>query len=61
MHGLVATFIGRPTESGGTSGYHLHFSAWDGDRNVFDDPEGENGLSRTPTGSWAACSSMRAA
>jgi glutamine synthetase len=46
MHGLVATFIGRPTESGGTSGYHLHFSSWDGDRNAFDDPEGENGLSR---------------
>ena len=45
MNGLVATFIGRPTEGGGTSGYHLHFSAWDGDRNLFDDPEGEKGLS----------------
>jgi len=45
MHGLVATFIGRPTEGGGTSGYHLHFSAWDGDRNVFDDPNGNLGLS----------------
>jgi glutamine synthetase len=44
MHGLVATFIGRPTEGGGTSGYHLHFSAWDDDRNVFDDPEGKEGI-----------------
>lgn len=45
MHGLVATFIGRPLASGGTSGYHLHFSAWDGDRNVFDDPSGQDGIS----------------
>jgi glutamine synthetase len=45
IHGLVATFIGRPTEGGGTSGYHLHFSAWDGGRNVFDDPQGKLGLS----------------
>jgi glutamine synthetase len=45
VHGLVATFMGRPTESGGTSGYHLHFSAWDGDQNRFDDPDGERGLS----------------
>jgi glutamine synthetase len=45
IHGLVATFIGRPTETGGTSGYHLHMSAWDDGENVFDDPEGEYGLS----------------
>jgi glutamine synthetase len=45
IHGLVATFMGRPTEGGGTSGYHLHFSAWDGDTNRFDDPEGEHGIS----------------
>lgn len=45
MHGLVATFIGRPME-GGTSGYHLHISAWDeAGANVFDDPAGEYGLS----------------
>ncbi len=45
-HGLVATFMGRPIDGGGTSGYHLHFSAWDeAGRNVFDDPEGEYGLS----------------
>jgi glutamine synthetase len=45
MNGLVATFIGRPTEGGGTSGYHLHFSAWEGDRNVFHDADGDRGLS----------------
>jgi glutamine synthetase len=45
IHGLVATFIGRPTEGGGTSGYHLHFSAWEEGRNVFDDPAGKDGLS----------------
>jgi glutamine synthetase len=45
MNGLVATFIGRPTEGGGTSGYHLHFSTRDGERNAFDDPEGSLGLS----------------
>jgi glutamine synthetase len=45
LHGLVATFMGKPTESGGTSGYHLHMSAWDGGENRFDDPEGEQGLS----------------
>jgi glutamine synthetase len=45
MHGLVATFMGRPME-GGTSGYHLHISGWNaaGD-NVFEDPAGEHGLS----------------
>ncbi len=41
MHGLLATFIGRPFDGGGTSGYHLHFSAWDGERNVFHDPAAE--------------------
>jgi glutamine synthetase len=45
IHGLVATFIGRPTETGGTSGYHLHISAWEDDKNLFDDPQGEHGLS----------------
>jgi glutamine synthetase len=45
LHGLVATFIGRPTEGGGTSGYHLHISAWDGGKNTFDDPDGRLGLS----------------
>jgi glutamine synthetase len=45
MHGLLATFIGRPVADGGTSGYHLHFSAWDGESNVFEDPGAALGLS----------------
>jgi glutamine synthetase len=45
MHDLVATFIGKPTESGGTSGYHLHISSWEGDANTFDDPTGALGMS----------------
>ena len=45
LHGLIATFIGRPIEGGGTSGYHLHFSAWDGDRNMFDEPGEKDGIS----------------
>lgn len=45
MHGLVATFIGRPVAGGGTSGYHLHFSAWEGDRNAFEDPSAPHGIS----------------
>jgi glutamine synthetase len=45
QHGLVATFMGKPVQELGTSGYHLHLSLWDGDANVFDDPAGELGLS----------------
>jgi glutamine synthetase len=45
MHGLVATFMGRPME-GGTSGYHLHISGWNAaGANVFEDPSDEHGLS----------------
>ncbi len=46
-YGLVATFMGKPVQELGTSGYHLHLSMWDGDRNVFDDPEAEDGISDT--------------
>lgn len=49
-HGLVATFIGRPLEGGGTSGYHLHFSAWEKGRNVFDDPQASDGISAAARG-----------
>lgn len=45
MHGLVATFIGRPVAGGGTSGYHLHLSAWEGERNAFEDPSAPYGIS----------------
>ena len=45
-HGLVATFMGKPVQELGTSGYHLHLSLWneDGD-NAFHDPHAEDGLS----------------
>jgi glutamine synthetase len=46
-HGLVATFMGKPIQELGTSGYHLHLSMWDGDKNAFDDPDGADGLSDT--------------
>ncbi len=45
-HGLVATFMGKPIQELGTSGYHLHLSMWDEEgENAFDDPEGDDGLS----------------
>jgi len=45
-HGLVATFMGKPVQELGTSGYHLHLSLWneEGD-NAFADPDGPDGLS----------------
>ncbi len=46
-YGLVATFMGKPVQELGTSGYHLHLSMWDGDKNAFDDPSGPDGISDT--------------
>lgn len=46
--GLLATFMPKPFNDEGGSGYHLHFSALDADgKAVFDDPSAEHGLSRT--------------
>ena len=45
-HGLVATFMGKPLQEQGTSGYHLHISLWDGEgANAFADVDGPDGLS----------------
>jgi glutamine synthetase len=45
-HGLVATFMGKPVQELGTSGYHLHLSLWnDEGENAFHDPDGPDGLS----------------
>ncbi|MCO1575072.1 glutamine synthetase family protein [Crossiella sp. SN42] len=45
-HGLHATFMGKPFNDDGGSGFHLHLSIADGEgRNLFDDPGGEHGLS----------------
>jgi len=46
--GKLATFMAKPFNDEGGSGFHLHFSAVDGDgRNVFDDPSAPYGLSAT--------------
>ncbi len=48
-HGLVATFMGKPIQELGTSGYHLHLSLWDGEENAFHDPDADDGLSAVCT------------
>jgi glutamine synthetase len=46
--GKLATFMAKPFNDEGGSGFHLHFSAVDGDgRNVFNDPSAPFGLSAT--------------
>ena len=57
-HGLVATFMGKPVQELGTSGYHLHLSLWneDGD-NAFDDPDGGGRALRRSAGSSSRASS----
>jgi glutamine synthetase len=45
QHGLVATFMGKPLDGEGTSGYHLHISLWDNGANAFEDPDAPDGLS----------------
>jgi glutamine synthetase len=45
-HDLVATFMGKPVQELGTSGYHLHLSLWDeAGENAFHDAEAPDGLS----------------
>lgn len=47
MDGRLATFMAKPFNDEGGSGFHLHFSCVDADgANVFDDPAGPYGLSR---------------
>lgn len=44
--GLLATFIGKPLQEQGSSGYHLHLSLWDeSGANAFADESGPDGLS----------------
>jgi glutamine synthetase type III len=46
-HGLRATFMPKPFPTLTGSGCHAHISLWDGERNLFADPNGELGLSET--------------
>jgi glutamine synthetase len=47
MQGRLATFMPKPFNDEGGSGYHLHFSLWSPDKStpLFDDPSNEHGLS----------------
>jgi glutamine synthetase len=42
----LATFMAKPFNEEGGSGFHIHFSTWDDEGNpLFDDPSSEDGLS----------------
>jgi glutamine synthetase len=45
-HGLRATFMPKPFTSLTGNGCHTHVSLWKGGKNLFDDPEGELGVSK---------------
>lgn len=48
LEDLLITFMGRPRNDAGGSGFHMHFSMCDAqDGNIFDDPGGELGMSET--------------
>ena len=48
MSGKLATFMAKPFNDEGGSGYHMHFSCWskDGSTPLFDDPTTPDGLSK---------------
>jgi glutamine synthetase len=52
--GKLATFMAKPFNDEGGSGFHVHFSTSDSDGNsLFDEPSGEYGLSKIATGAIA--------
>jgi glutamine synthetase len=46
-HGLVASLAPKPWPENAGNGGHLHFSLWKDGKNVFHDPDAEDGLSAT--------------
>ena len=47
MQDKMATFMAKPFNDEGGSGFHIHFSTWSSDGvPLFDDPDGEDGLSQ---------------
>jgi glutamine synthetase len=45
-HGLRATFMPKPFAELTGNGCHTHVSLWKGNKNLFDDPKGELGVSK---------------
>jgi glutamine synthetase len=60
QHGLVATFMGKPIQELGTSGYHLHLSLWDAEGTRSTTRRARTGSRRSAGASWRASSSTRA-
>jgi glutamine synthetase len=46
QHGLLASFMTKPFTGMSGCSSHLHMSLFEGDRNVFADPDGEHGVSQ---------------
>jgi glutamine synthetase len=52
--GKLATFMAKPFNAEGGSGFHVHFSTTDGDgESLFDEPAGDHGLSKIATAAIA--------
>jgi glutamine synthetase len=49
-HGIYATFMPKPLEAHDGSGFHLHLSLFEGDRNAFYEAGAEHGLSKVAEG-----------
>jgi glutamine synthetase len=49
-HSIYATFMPKPLEDHDGSGFHMHLSLFEGDRNAFPEPGSPNGLSKVGEG-----------
>ncbi len=49
-HGIYATFMPKPLEEHDGSGFHVHLSLFEGDRNAFYEAGSESGLSKVAEG-----------